>query len=366
MKNWSNLKNHTMIGIACMLLLLFNANASLIVENTPRTILRNEFSEINRPEGVTYSPDGKYIATANSLINTVTFYQRIDKQGAAYENTPAFSIKGEESQLNYPHDVAFSPDGCHLAVANRVGNSITIYEKNNSNDTFNNIPIAVIEGGLSGVTYPDSVRYSPTHQVIAVANLGNSSINFYYYNENVYQSTPYQIIKNSLDVLHIPDSLDFSMDGELLAVTSHDTHAVLIYQHIQDSDGLYTSQPVEIIQGPETNFHYPHSVSFHPTQNYLIVSSSEGQKNINIFQKTSDTFPRYGLKPIVSLEVITMYEESTIHLLGQLHQEGGCKGVSFSPDGTSFALTQNLSADQMQLPYSVGVLLVYSIKIDEL
>jgi WD40 repeat protein len=124
---------------------------------------------------------------------------------------------------------------------------------------------------------------------------------------------------------------------------------------------LYTSQPVEIIKGSDTNFHYPHSVSFHPTKNYLLVSSSEGKKNINIFQKTSDNFPRYSSKPILSLEVITMYEESIIYLLGQLHQEGGCKGVSFSPDGTSLAITQNLSADLLQLPYSVGVLLVYPV-----
>ena len=59
-----------------------------------------------------------------------------------------------------------------------------------------------------------------------------------------------------------------------------------------------------------------------------------------------------------------MYEESTIHLLEELEQEGGCKGVSFSPDGTSLAITQNLSADLLKLPYSVGVLLIYPVSIN--
>lgn len=365
MKKNSNLNTQILIGIASWLLLSFNGHASLVVDNIPSTIIRDKFSELDRPEGVTFSPSGKYIAAANSLIDSVTFYKRIGDHGSVYEKTPAFSIKGKESKLNYPHDIAFSPDGHHLAVANRIGNSITIYKKNNFNDYYNTKPIAVIQGEFSGVINPDSVRYSPTDQVIAVANLGNSSIAFYHYMDDVYEQIPYQIIQDAPDILLVPDGLDFSMDGELLAVTSHDTHSVLIYQQIPRSGGKYTSKPTEIIQGPNTNFHYPHSVSFHPTKKYLLVSSSEGQKNINIFQKISDNFPRYSSKPLLSLEITHMYEESTKHLLGQLHQEGGCKGVSFSPDGTSLAITQNLSADLLKLPYSVGVLLIYPVKIDD-
>lgn len=353
------------LALGCILWLSCYVNATLIVDNTPTTILRDPLSELDRPEGVTFSPSGKYIAVANSLIDTVTFYRRIGDQGANYESTPAFSIQGKNSKLNYPHDIAFSPDGRYVAVANRVGNSITIYGKNNDNDSYQQQPVAVIRGKFSGIRNPDSVRYSPVDNVIAVANLGNSSITFYRYHEDVYEKTPYQIIKDAPKFLSVPDSLDFSKDGELLAATSHDAHAVLIYQRLPDSEGMYTSKPVEIIQGPDTNFHYPHSVSFHPTKNYLLVSSSQGQKNINIFKKVSDEFPRYSSKPVLGLEVTQMYEESTIHLLNELHQEGGCKGVSFSPDGTSFAITQNLSADQLKLPYSVGVLLIYSARFDD-
>jgi DNA-binding beta-propeller fold protein YncE len=353
--------NTCIIGIAGLMLLSCNGYASLDVGDIPTTIIRNPFSQLDRPEGVAFSPCGKYIATANSLIDTVTFYKRICNTGSAYETTPAFSIQGIESQLNYPHDIAFSPDGLHFAVANRRGSSITIYEKNQMDDSYNMWPIAVIQGASSGVMHPDSVKYSPTENVMAVANVNNSSISFYHYNGNIYEQTPYQIIQDTRNVLSIPDSIDFSADGELLAVTSHDTHSVLIYQKILGSSAEYTSRPVEIIQGPDTNFCYPHSVSFDPTKNYLCVSNSQGRKNINIFQKISDHFPRYDIKPIVSLEILQMYDESTIHLLEQLYQEGGCKGVAFSPDGTSLSITQNLSANHLKLPYSVGVLLVYPV-----
>jgi WD40 repeat protein len=365
MKKNVNSIGKMMIGIINLMLFSCYGYAALIVDSAPTTIIRDQLSELDRPEGVTFSPTGKYIATANSLVDTVTFYRRIGDSGSQYETTPAFSIQGKESKLNYPHDVAFSPDGLHLAVANRIGNSITIYKRNFNDDFYSNKPIAVIRGASSGVRRPDSVKYSPTNNIIAVANLADSSIAFYRYKGDVYEKKPYQIIQDTPDVLLVPDGLDFSVDGELLAVTSHDANAVLIYQKLQGSNGKYTSRPVEIIQGADTNLNYPHSVSFHPTKNYLLVSSSQGLKNINIFQKTSDDFPRYGTKPLLSLEITQMYDESTIHLLEELHQEGGCKGVAFSPDGKALAITQNLSADFLKLPYSVGVLLIYPVSIDD-
>lgn len=347
------------------LIILFSgfAHADLEIGNTPTTIIRDSLSELDRPEGVAFSPSGEYVATANSLINTITFYKRIGDSGSVYETTPAFSIKGQESKLNYPHDIAFSPDGKHVAVANRFGNSINIYKRNDTDGQYDNTPIAVIK--RKGLKYPDSIRYSPKDNVIAAVSLGNSIISFYRYKDDVYDRVPYQTIQDTPDILLVPDGLDFSTDGELLAVTSHDAHTVLIYQRISGSEGMYTSKPVEIIQGPDTNFHYPHSVSFHPTNNYLAVSCSEGLKNINIFKKTSDDFPCFGSKPFLSLEITQMYDESTICLLTQLNQEGGCKGVSFSPDGTCLAITQNLCADLLKLPYSVGVLLIYPVNLND-
>lgn len=304
------------------------------------------------------------MAAANSLIDTVTFYKRVGESGEVYETTPSFSIEGNSSRLNYPHDIAFSRDGLHFAVANRLGNSITIYKKDPSGDHFNNTPIAILRGYSSGVKSPDSVRYSPTENILAVANLKDSSIAFYHYDGDVYDRRPYFVLRDKSTNLKVPDSIDFSKDGELLATTSHDLHSLLIYQRIPNSNGFYTSSPVEIIEGPATNFNYPHSVSFHPTNDYLIVTSSQGEKNVNIFRKVSDEFPRYDHVPFITLEIKEMYDESNIYLLDQLQQEGGCKGVSFSPDGNSFAVTQNLCMDDLVLPVSVGVLLIYPIHID--
>ena len=124
-------------------------------------------------------------------------------------------------------------------------------------------------------------------------------------------------------------------------------------------------EPVQVIQGPETNLCFPHSLSFHPTLNHLVVSSSQGRQNINIFEKVSDEPPYYCITPMISLEILTMYDESTLYLLDQLHQEGGCKGAAFAPDGSSLAVTQNLCADNLKLPFNVGVLAVYNLTTND-
>jgi hypothetical protein len=122
---------------------------------------------------------------------------------------------------------------------------------------------------------------------------------------------------------------------------------------------------MQILKGPETNFSCPHSLALHSSKKYLLVSNSEGKKNINISQKISHDLPFYISAPVLSLEITQMYDESTICLLEELCEEGGCKGVAFSPDGTSLAITQNLCADVLKLPFSIGVLLIYSLSIDD-
>lgn len=349
-------------AIASMMAFSCPVHSVIRVSDEPVTIIREGDSQLDRPEGVVFSRDGRYIATANSLVNTVTFYKRVGDDGAVFEPVPAFSIEGPDSQLNYPHDIAFSPDSRRLAVANRMGNSITIYAKDETGEAFLSTPVAVIKGMSSKVQSPDSVRYSPVDNVIAVANLHRSTITLYHYAGDEYDKRPFQTISGTSHTLKVPDSIDFSFDGELMAATSHDTNSVVIYQRLPGKGGRYTSEPVEIIKGKETNFTCPHSVSFHPTKDYLIVSSAQGLKNVNIFKKVSDAFPRYEHTPSIAMEIIEMYEESTLYLLEQLKQEGGCKGVYFSPDGKSFAVTQNLCADLLKLPYSVGALLVYTFE----
>ncbi|MBI2742468.1 MAG: hypothetical protein HYX48_00930 [Chlamydiales bacterium] len=353
-----------MFRLIIALILVASNCFGLSVGSTPTSVIRADGpSRLDRPEAVAFTPSGDYVAVANALADTITFYRRIGEEGAVYETTPAFTIEGPESQLNYPHDLSFSPDGTHLAVANRHGNAITIHKRDLATNRYDSVPIAAIGGKRSRIGHPDAVRYSPVEKIIAVANMHSNTLTFYSYQGDRYERQPYQMIRNS--ILKIPDGLDFSRDGKLLAVTSHDAHCVVIYQRKSSSHGVYSDRPIQILHGKETRFCYPHSLSFNPLDDSLAVSCSQGRKNVHIFTREPEgSMLPYANAPELSLEIIEMYDESTIALLEQLSQEGGVKGITFTPDGRSLAITQNLCQDSLRLPYPVGVMAIYPVEME--
>lgn len=348
-----------MLNLMISFFLITSTCFGISIGKTPTTLIRGgDSSELDRPEGVAFTPSGNYVAVANSLANTITFYNQIDV--GIYENTVSFSISGATSQLDYPHDLSFSPDGNHLAVANRHGNTITIYKKNGFDNTYDSIPFAIITGEASQIMGPDAVTYSPVENIIAVANKYTNSLTFYHYQKDKYEQVPYQVIQNAF--LKVPDGLAFSRDGALLAVTSHDFHAAVIFQRMNDSQDHYFDHPLQVLQGEEAQLCYPHSLAFHPLKNDLAISCSQGRKNLQLFVKESET--AYSNSPELSLEILDMYDASTIALIEHLQEEGGVKGIAFAPDGKSLAITQNLCHDSLQLPEPVGVVAIYPVLMD--
>lgn len=343
-----------LIASSCFGISVSSAPISIICAKDPA-------SKLDRPEGIAFTPSGDMIVVANSLANTVTFYKRIDEQGPIYETTPSFAIEGSDSQLNYPHDVSFSPDGNYLAVANRQSSAITIYKKSNSHHGFDTIPIAIIAGEQSRIFAPDAVKFSPVDHTLVVANMfTNNSLVFFHYEGDHFDQQPFQVIECAL--LVIPDGLGFSSDGKLLGVTSHDNHSVVLFRRVENSNGRFFDQPLQVIQGPETLLRYPHSIAFHPLINDFAVSCSEGIQNVHFFKRESESSEVIYLNsPMFSLEVTEMYDTETINWIDKLYQEGGVKGIAISFDGKSLAIAQNLCQDELRLSYPVGIIAIYSL-----
>ena len=334
-----------LIAIALFVLVAFaihfstaQSNAN-IIDKKPITVIEQHESGINHPEGIAFSSSGDFIAVANALGNTITFYKKLDD--TTYETTPYFTLKNPEAQLSYPHDLSFSPDGYYLAVANSLG-TVNIYKKNPDCSFYDLSPAAIIKCDLSTLKNPHAVKYSPVENIIAVADVLKNIVSLYRYQNEKYEQIPYQIIQDSNGILNKPDGLAFSSDGELLAVTSHANHSVVFYQQIPNSQGLYSPDPVEILQGEQTNFCFTHSVSFHPTNDYLAVSSASGKYTLSIFKKTSENFPRYSIFPEQTLEI---YNPKNFHLRDQFPEEGGVKGIAFSPDGKQLSICASDIAD---------------------
>lgn len=356
-----------MLCLITSFILLASSCFGISISSAPVSVIsaKDPASKLDRPEGIAFTPSGNFIAVANSLADTVTFYRRIGEGGHMYDTTPSFSIEGPDSQLNYPHDLSFSPNGQHLAVANRQSHAITIYKKSNSHDGFDTTPIAIITGEQSRIFAPDAVKFSPVENTFVVASMfTQNNLVFFYYEGDHFDQQPFQVI--TCPLLAIPDGLGFSSDGKLLAVTSHDNHCVVLFQRMENSNGRFFDQPFQAIQGEETLLCFPHSLAFHPFTNDLAVSCSQGRKNVNFFKRESEhSNATYFSSPMLSLEITEMYTSETIEWLDKLYQEGGVKGVAFSPDGQSLAIAQNLCQDELKLPYPVGIIAIYSLTMDE-
>src|SRR5690606_27186482 len=129
-------------------------------------------------------------AVANYFSDEITLYSRIGESGSLYETTPSTVIGGPESGIHYPHDVAFSPDGSHLAVASRLSNRVTIYGKD-AQGQFSSTPLYTLMGKDAKLYVADALSYVPGKNMLAVVNIYSDRVNFYRYNEGGYVTKPF-------------------------------------------------------------------------------------------------------------------------------------------------------------------------------
>lgn len=109
----------------CLLVTFADVNSLLIYEidrehkrilSAPKQIIQGEVTAIFRPEDVKISPNGKWCAISNSNMHTVTFYDYDSKKNCIVNDAPIFILQNPDSQLCFPHGIAFSPDGAFIFI----------------------------------------------------------------------------------------------------------------------------------------------------------------------------------------------------------------------------------------------------------
>lgn len=86
------------------------------IDLPPRQVLEGANTGISRPEDIKITPDGNYCAISNSTINTVTFYHFDKHTNLITHPEPCELLENPEAGFNFPHGLAFTPDGSHLLV----------------------------------------------------------------------------------------------------------------------------------------------------------------------------------------------------------------------------------------------------------
>jgi DNA-binding beta-propeller fold protein YncE len=290
-------------------------------------------NNLQRFEGIAFSPSGSTIGVAASDTNTGFLFRR--KPDGLFEDAPYLSIDGPRSKLNYPHDLSFSLSGETelLAVAQRSG-SICIYQRNKTTNEYSTDPVFEIRGREAKLNYSDGVAFVPPDDVyLAVCNLKTSTITFYRNTSGVsvgFELKPVFRLKHRS--LYRPDGLTFSQCGTWLAVANHGNHTVSIYERIYERRRIvfsgrevkYGPRPVSIIRDP--GLRHPHSVAFTPKTNHLVVTNA-GANYFSVYQPEGHgPKMRWSQSPVLQRILGPDSIFSQINSFDKM--EGGPKGVA--------------------------------------
>ncbi len=285
-------------------------------------------NNLQRFEGIAFSPSGNIIGIATSDTNTIFLFRR--KPDGLFEDTPYSSINGPGSRLNYPHDLSFALMGNTelLAVAQRAG-SISIFEKNETGGHYNANPVFEICGRETKLNYSDGVVFvPPDNKYLAACNLESSRITFY-------RKIPGSLIGFELKPvcelkrgLSGPDGLGFSQCGKWLAVANHGNHTVSIYRRRERIFSRrkikYGPRPMTIIEDP--GLRHPHSVAFTPKTNHLVVTNA-GANYFSVYQpKGHGSEMRWSQSPVLQKTVGPDRIFKEVNARNKM--EGGPKGIA--------------------------------------
>lgn len=157
-----------------------NDNVSMFAVPAGRTAVTevsgSPFATGASPASLAFSPDGKLLAVANAVDNTVSVFT-VAADGTLTEVTGSPFAAGET-----PSSLAFSPDGTLLTVANSgvndnaasSANTVSVFQVG-VGDALTEVPGSPFATGND----PESLSFGPSGNLLAVANSGDNSITMF-------------------------------------------------------------------------------------------------------------------------------------------------------------------------------------------
>ena len=182
----------------------------------------------------------------------------------------------------------------------------------------------LITGDSSGLDRPESVRFTPADDCLAVTNSDGNSISFYKCGSRLepkIETMPYLTIKDAhLNYVH---DADFSPCGTMLAAAAREDHSLSIFRESAFKHTFYGVQHRAVIKGSKTGLRFPASVSFDPRGRQFAVSNRQAT-GISIF-----SIPEVAGTSVLDIEPDQSISEEELLLFGM----SAPHGLSFSPDG---------------------------------
>ncbi|NGX47171.1 MAG: hypothetical protein K1000chlam3_00543 [Chlamydiae bacterium] len=251
--------------------------------------LSNPLANLSEPQHAVFSPDGEKIVVANWTNQTLTIYQR--KESDFFCAKPAAIIPSPSSLIHHkPHGIAFSPCGNYLAIAygaaSCYGRAIALFYM--TKEGLDCELVHVLEGTEALPGIPKGITFSPDGTCLLVTFSDVNSLvifNLSGNNKTILQ-TPRQVIQGQETRIFRPEDVKISANGNYCAVSNSDQNTVTFYLFDKTLNLVTQRIPCYILQNPEACLCYPHGIAFSPDGLFMLVTEF-GSVNIT---KEGDIF----------------------------------------------------------------------------
>ena len=138
-------------------------------------------SKLALSDGVAFVPPyDRYVAACNLQLGTIAFYRRISTDPLRFKTRPEFELR--HPSLQDPDGLAFSSDGKWLATANHGNQSVSIFQRQNRFLSAGRLrywrePVSIIKDPQ--MRYPHSVAFTPRSNHLVVTNAGANYFSAY-------------------------------------------------------------------------------------------------------------------------------------------------------------------------------------------
>jgi hypothetical protein len=227
-----------------------------------------QLKTLGRTEDVRFSPLGRKIALAGFGQNEIAVADvEIDATSEVTAVVVTALRRFRSPALRMPHGVDWL-DEESLVVGNRDG-GVVVFRVPPSTAVSEVVPIEPLVNGADGAAEgPGSVlvrrRPSGGHEVLRCNNFADTVTRHQVIDGGVCEAGEV-IVRRRLD---LPDGLALSPDGRWLAVSSHNSHAVLVYDFERAAG---EAEPAAVLRGVR----YPHGVRFNADGRLLFVADAE-------------------------------------------------------------------------------------------
>jgi hypothetical protein len=154
-------------------LALFEGAADGTYSSRPVSEVSGAASQLEWSDGVAFMPGAEYLAACNLSTNAVTFYPLRSRAPLAYSSEPELVLT--HPAMRNPDGLAFSGDGRWLATANHGGGTLTLFRRRSGARLAFSRPATFAHPDFR---YPHSVAFTDGGH-IAMTNAGANYLNVF-------------------------------------------------------------------------------------------------------------------------------------------------------------------------------------------